>query len=434
MNPILIASIFLSKPRGGFVTNRLLNLLTKSQWTDRTNIEYIQQQKLAEVLNYARFNVPYYHSYSGWTECPPNELHNRLQQYPILSKDEIRSNPSAMHSIVDSQSCMSKSSTGGTTGQPIEIWRSRYHLAIAAAAYWRGLSWLGIMPWFRNVSIRTVSKSSWYGHLRLTLARTMVIDAFGKQHSDLLPASRRIQRFRPKYVTGYVSDILAIGKACHETGISVDTVLTTGEMLYPHQREEIKRLYGAKVSSYYGCNEVGAMAFECDHGQMHVTDEHVIMEVVNDDGIPVWDEPGRILLTDLDNHLTPFIRYDVGDIGVLTRNSCPCGRNLTVLQEIDGRTQDALVNEFGARLSTLFFAAQFKHLKAIHRMQLVQNSLDHIDLLYEGKSADTDSELNAVINEIRRRLGSQMQVQPRRVETLVYTRRGKYQLVIPLKS
>ncbi len=266
----------------------------------------------------------------------------------------------------------------------------------------------------------------------MRLANKWLIDVFCQSDETKQETARQLLRIKPKYIEGYVSDTLALGRACYQAGVKINCVLTCGEMLYEHQRRELARMYEAKVSDYYGCNEVGSIAFECEMGRKHITDEHVIVEVVDDVGLPVFDQQGRILVTDLDNYLTPFIRYDVGDLGVLTREPCPCGRKLTVLKSLDGRVQDALVNASGDRLSTLFFAARFRDLKAIHRIQIIQKTISQVDLLYEGTAAGMEEELCSIVGEIRSRLGAQMEVIPRQVERLVCSSRGKCRLIVSL--
>ena len=422
----------LNDPRAGLDIGRIYRQLQRTQWYDVSALERLQQTKLKWLLEQARAAVPHYKDYEAWQEVEKGTLRDRLATYPILTKEVIRACPSKMHLITGMPRACTRATTGGTTGEPIERWRDRRHRAMVEAASWRGKSWIGIKPWTRKVNVYAFGRGSWYGRLRMRLTNTWDMDIFGKTSAEKERSARKLLQLRPKYLEGFVSDTLALGEACFSVGVKIDLVLTTGEMLYEHQRRELERLYGAKVSDYYGCNEVGAMAFECEMGRKHITDEHVIVEVVDETGAPVWEKPGRILLTDLDNFLTPLVRYEVGDMGVLTRSPCSCGRKLPVLKKLEGRTQDAIRNESGDRLSTLFFAGRFKDLKAIHRIQIIQRTLTQIDLLYEGSSTGVEDELDAIVDEIRGRLGAQMVVTPRQVEQLIYTGRGKRRLIVSL--
>jgi phenylacetate-CoA ligase len=424
----------LNDPRAGFQVVRLYAELLRSQWYNAPTLERLQQNKLNHLLDQVRATVPFYKEYKVWQEVEEGALRDRLATYPILTKENIRTCPTKMHPITGMPRACTRATTGGTTGEPIEAWLGVNSRAIVEAASWRGKSWIGIEPWTRGVNVQGFGRGSWYGRLRMRLTNKWLMDVFGKTSTEKRRSATKLLRLCPKYLEGFVSDSLALGEVCFAAGVKIDRVLTTGEMLYEHQRRELERLYGAKVSDYYGCNEIGAMAFECEMGRKHITDEHVILEVVDEAGALVWDKPGRILLTDLDNFLTPLVRYEVGDVGVLTRTPCSCGRKLTVLKALEGRTQDAIRNEAGDKLSTLFFAGRFRNLKTIHCIQIIQRSLTRIDLLYEGPSTGVENELGAIVGEIRGRLGPQMVVTPRHVEQLVYTSRGKRRLIISLEE
>ena len=313
----------LSNPRAGFQVGRLYAELQRTQWYDVPSLERLQQAKLKYIIERAKATVPFYTEYETWQEVGEGALREKLAAYPILTKEGIRACPPKMHPLIRMPWDCTRANTGGTTGEPIEIWCGTNRRAIVEAASWRGRSWIGIRPWTAGVSLRGFGRGSWYGRLRLRLANKRFMDVFGKAAAEVQRNARKLLQFKPEYLEGYVSNALTFGEACFAAGVKIGRVLTTGEMLYEHQRHELERLYGAKVSDYYGCNEVGAMAFECELGRKHIADEHVIIEVVDEKGAPVWDKPGRILLTDLDNALTPFVRYEVGDVGMLTRASCP---------------------------------------------------------------------------------------------------------------
>lgn len=408
--------------------------LMRSQWQERSQLERLQADKLGRLLRRVRATVPHFAGYAPWDDTGTGDLRTRLARLPILTKAQIRRNPAAMLRTGPMPTRCRRSTTGGTTGTPVEVWAGREVRAMITAAYWRGKSWAGIRPWTRGVIVGSFDRGSWYGRIRYRLTNKKSFDVFGKNRQQKQAVAAQIKRFAPRYLENFVSSILELGEACAAAGVRVERILTTGEMLYEHQRQELERLYGARVSDYYGCNEVCSLAYECTAGRKHVTDEHVILEVVDEAGRPVWDRPGRILLTDLDNELSPFIRYEVGDVGVLTREPCPCGRQLTVLQAIEGRTQDALVNEAGDRLSTVFISGRFKGMKALNCIQLVQRSPREVELLYEGPPGAGEAEIREIIAEIQRRLGTGLAVIPRRVAQVTYTQRGKRRLIIGLNA
>ncbi len=76
---------------------------------------------------------------------------------------------------------------------------------------------------------------------------------------------------------------------------------------------------------------------------MHVIDPNVIVEYVRD-GHPVAPgEDGEVVVTHLDNWAMPFIRYRTGDVAQFDNTSCGCGRHLSIMKKIQGRTMDFVV-------------------------------------------------------------------------------------------
>jgi phenylacetate-CoA ligase len=263
----------------------------------------------------------------------------------------------------------------------------------------------------------------------MRIYRKWVVEAFQPGHFEKDRVQRLLKRIRPRVVEGYVTDLLSLVEGCDLSSAGVRAVFTTGEMLYADQKGILENAFGAPVYSYYGSNEVAGLAFMCEEGSSHITDEHVVLEAVNEANEQVWDEPGRLLVTDLDNHAMPLIRYELGDIGVLSREHCACGRHLLVLKNLLGREQDCLQNKDGEKLSATFFAGRFRDMRGIGRFQLIQDTPQHIRLLYEGTPDACREDLDAIVSEIWARLGCGMLVETTNVDSVSLTPTGKRPLI-----
>ena len=89
----------------------------------------------------------------------------------------------------------------------------------------------------------------------------------------------------------------------------------------------------------YALCEIMSIAAECERRcGMHINSENILLETA----LPPESGPSDILVTDLHNYATPFVRYAIGDIGLLSDDSCPCGRCLPLLASVVGRTLDTL--------------------------------------------------------------------------------------------
>lgn len=87
--------------------------------------------------------------------------------------------------------------------------------------------------------------------------------------------------------------------------------------------------------------EVGILGHECQaHDGLHVPEDHLFVEVLDQDGSPVAPgEEGELVLTTFRREAMPFIRYRLGDIGARMTDPCPCGRTHIRLKGILGKVE-----------------------------------------------------------------------------------------------
>jgi hypothetical protein len=99
-----------------------------------------------------------------------------------------------------------------------------------------------------------------------------------------------------------------------------------------------------------------------------------------------------------------------------------------------GRTQDAAYNSEGESIAATYLAGRFKDIRGIRRFQVVQKSIDFIELRYEKAGSGAEAEAEEIVREIRARLGENMVVRAVEVPALAMTSRGKCLLVIGLQA
>ena len=92
-------------------------------------------------------------------------------------------------------------------------------------------------------------------------------------------------------------------------------------------------------------------------------------------------ESGELIITDLDNYGMPFIRYRIGDIGVLSDRKCDCGRGLPILEKVEGRTFDIIMGTNGRHLGGTFWTLLLRTaVDGIKQFQVVQESKNEINI------------------------------------------------------
>ncbi|MBN1579853.1 MAG: AMP-binding protein [Anaerolineae bacterium] len=144
--------------------------------------------------------------------------------------------------------------------------------------------------------------------------------------------------------------ILAREKVQGRLRIAPKRLVSYAEVLYPETRTFLRERFGCPVFEIYKATE-GAIAISCVHGSLHVNEDLVALELLDDEGQPV--PPGtpsrRTLVTDLHKTSQPIVRYALNDIITIRPEPCPCGSAFRVIERIDGRSDDVF---WGARRDT----------------------------------------------------------------------------------
>ncbi|MBC7544303.1 MAG: AMP-binding protein [Candidatus Sericytochromatia bacterium] len=158
-----------------------------------------------------------------------------------------------------------------------------------------------------------------------------------------------IQRFNINVMVGFPSWLLEITARLEAAGVKeIRKIYYGGEHFYPEERRHLQESLGVQIiaSGGYAAVDTGMMGYQCwaTSGSVHhVHADHMILEIVH----PATHEPlpdgeeGMLLVTNLDRHLAPVIRYEIGDMARILPEPCPCGRT-TPLFELLRRGDDVL--------------------------------------------------------------------------------------------
>lgn len=108
--------------------------------------------------------------------------------------------------------------------------------------------------------------------------------------------------------------------------ISPQGVMSASEVLSATAAVEMEAAWGAATFDVYAATEAAGIASPCSYRNSHVYEDLVIVEPVDQDGVPV--PPGtigaRLLVTVMFSRTLPLIRYEMSHrVGVGGRG-CPC--------------------------------------------------------------------------------------------------------------
>ena len=150
-------------------------------------------------------------------------------------------------------------------------------------------------------------------------------------------------------------------------------MFTSGELLDGSARGLLATAFEAPIYDIYGTSETKEIAWECPQGGMHLNNDVVRLEVLDDSGrsLPAGEE-GNLVATLLVNRAMPLFRYLTGDRGALLSGTCSCGRSSPLLGVVTGRASDVLVLRGGQRISPYALTCALERVSGVLRYQVSQ--------------------------------------------------------------
>lgn len=130
----------------------------------------------------------------------------------------------------------------------------------------------------------------------------------------------------------------------HENiNVRIKRIMTYAEVLSVEDKLQFEKIFQTKVIEIYQASE-GQIASACSHGFLHINEDLVHIEILDEDGNRIHEthkEGHRMILTNLINYTQPLIRYEMNDMIVLDEQ-CPCGSHFRRIEKVLGRHDDLL--------------------------------------------------------------------------------------------
>jgi phenylacetate-CoA ligase len=415
--------------------------LKNSQWYPKSVLINYQNKRLREIIKYSYKYVPYYNKLFKKLKLTYDDIKciDDLYKLPILTKKIINDNWNYFFPTNINRQHYINASTGGTTGEPLKYRVSSYDRFFGGAMLYRGWSYgkyiLGDkMAFLGGTSLDINPKNSFDTKLNELLRNIKKLSSFEMDENSMKTYIKIINKFKPKYFRGYASSIYFLANWINENNIPINypyAVFTTAEKLFPHMRKKIENVLKCEVFDGYGLDDGGVSAFECEeHTGLHIDLEKSILEVVNDKNNTIVEGKGKILATSFFNKAMPFIRYNTGDVTNITQDICSCGRNLPLLKELVGRSVDFFITPENKYIHGWFFLYIFwKYCVGITNYQVIQNTLDTIDIYLVINDDFDDKQLYFIENYIKEK-SLNWNVNFHFVNKIQQTSSGKYKFII----
>ncbi len=418
--------------------------LERSQWLKREAIEALQARKLNALLVLALDHSPWHASRirEGGLEDAVRSASMHLadlKHLPLMDKRAAREN---IEQLVwrGAPGGAFRYNTGGSSGEPLTFHFGRARQASDAAGRMRARNWWGVAPGDREAYLWgapvELNKTDRIKTLRDRLVSQMVLNAFAMTAQSMDDYLAALQAWQPKCLYGYASSVALLAAHAEARGIkplwpALRVVCTTGEPLYPHQRELIGRVFGVPVANEFGSRDIGFIAHEAPGGQMLLLSESHIVEVLDESGQPVPPgQAGEAVITGLTSEAQPFIRYRTGDVLRLSADPAAGGQGLHVIAEVSGRQTDFVLAADGRVMHALAVIYILRATPGVAQFKCVQHALDRMEVQVVP-DAQWSSEAGAVIVAgLQARLGEGLKVELRLLDEIPPEASGKHRYVV----
>ncbi len=327
----------------------------------RRSAETTRTRALREVntlLAHCRAAVPHYQNNADYPDRPLADL-GELAALPLLSKRILLdSGIERFHDPTLRPRRYRVDVTSGTSGARLEVRHDvdgyGYHGATVLRRFLRS----GYRPWWRIAHLKPFPRPvRWFQ--RLGLFRRVVVLA-GQSDEDI---ARQMLAVRPQLIMGYPVVLRMLLRTLSAEELTrlrhhLKLVMTDSELLTDEVAARLTEGFRVPVYDEYSAYEVLTVSTGCRAGSMHIDEDRVWVEIVDDDGAPVPDgTTGSVVVTNFRERAMPLVRYQLGDRARIEPGPCPCGSGFRRMNITDGRTDDYVTLPSGRRIYSVVFIA-----------------------------------------------------------------------------
>jgi phenylacetate-CoA ligase len=321
----------------------------------REVLETLQLKRLKQIVQRVYHTVGFYRRAFDEAGVQPDDLKSLddLNKFPFTTKQDLRENyPFGMFAVPMSSVVRLHASSGttgratvvGYTKRDIDTWSELMARCLVAA----GLSQNDIIHNAYGYGLFTGGLGVHYGAEKLGASVIPMSGGNTKRQIMIL------QDFGPTAICCTPSYALNLAEQGKAMGVDMKALkLRVGvfgaEPWSEKMRQEIEKALGLTALNIYGLSEImgPGVAMECqdDRHGMHIYEDHFLVEMIDPATGEVLPpgEPGELVFTTLTKEAFPLIRFRTRDISRLLPEPCRCGRTLTKMDRITGRSDDMLI-------------------------------------------------------------------------------------------
>jgi phenylacetate-CoA ligase len=336
-------------------------LRSHERWT-RDDLAGHQAAALHRLRDHAMARSRFYQRYHRGLDGQP------LEALPILTKaqlmdafDELVTDPDVRRADVEAHLAQLRGDerylgrywvarTSGSTGHPGIFVTNSDEWSTIIGSYARAQEWAGIearitrrtrlavvssrVPWHQSARVGTSVDTPFVPVRRFDATQPL---------ADIVAG---LNDWQPENLVVYasMSRVLADEQLAGRLRIQPKAVMCSSEVLTEEATARVVRAWGHRPFNVYAATETAGIASDCRNHRLHLYEDLVIPEIVDEHGrrVPPGTVGAKLLVTVLFSRTQPLIRYEMSDRVSRASERCDCGLPFDLLSTIEGRAEDVL--------------------------------------------------------------------------------------------
>ena len=404
--------------RGGDVRRNYLEI------KDMMQSQKLNEEQLQKLLKHAVDTTAFYSKFSGLG----------FENFPVINKNTIKEQWDLLYSNLYKDKPIHEMSTSGSTGTPFTMhWNmEKRKRQLAELIYFNEQA--GQKLGQRYIYFRVWTDKNRKSKLELWMQNLLPVNIL-HLNDETLENICQILKKRP-----YVNSCLAYGstyeylvkyiqsKNYTPKDFRVKTFVSGSEVLSMEMKQKIKESVGCKIIDRYSNEENGFLAQSGDlSDEFKVNTSGFLIEILKQDSDLPADigEVGRVVVTDLYSFAVPLIRYDTGDLAIVSSRN---GNWVTGIKTIQGRKVDVIYDTSGNRLTAHTWSVYMWKFEKLKQYQFVQKTAkDYVLKVNGAKEYYKDEEFVELLKSI---LGSDANITIEHVFGIPALASGKFKKTV----
>lgn len=413
--------------------------ITKAQ----ANLRGIQQKDESEFKNYVdtkkqeivRFHLA---NNSFYKSMAKNATFQDWNSIPIMTKRDLQVPLKKRLTASFSAKNVYVNKTSGSSGDPFIFAKDKFCHAMTWAVIQDRFNWFGLdfnaSKQARFYGIPLDSKGYYKERFKDALSKRYRFSVFDLSDTAFENHLKKFKQVPFDYLNGYTSSIVQFAKFLRRKEVILKSIcptltacVVTSEMLFDEDKTMMEAQFGVPVINEYGASELDLIAFQNTKDEWILNSETLYVEILDAHDSPLpHGEEGRIVITSLYNKAHPFIRYDIGDVGILSEKSTV---TRPILQKLIGRTNDIAILPSGKKAAGLTFYYITKSIVEddgnVKEFVIEQTEKETFKINYVSAETLSNDKIKNISNEMEKYLEKGLIISFERQEKLQRSKSGK---------